>query len=45
MFLKMPSGCLIGTAAIVTVVAAHVVLVLYVAWNEGSGQWCEGKQD
>lgn len=32
-------------AAIVVVVAVQVVLVLYVAWNEGSGQWCEGKQD
>ncbi|XP_018875251.3 vacuolar ATPase assembly integral membrane protein VMA21 isoform X1 [Gorilla gorilla gorilla] len=34
-------------AAIVAVVAVHVVLALfvYVAWNEGSRQWREGKQD
>uniref|UniRef100_A0A8D0DZS5 Vacuolar ATPase assembly factor VMA21 n=1 Tax=Salvator merianae TaxID=96440 RepID=A0A8D0DZS5_SALMN len=34
-------------AAIVAVVAVHVVLALfvYVAWNEGSHQWREGKQD
>ncbi|XP_007891232.1 vacuolar ATPase assembly integral membrane protein vma21 [Callorhinchus milii] len=34
-------------AAIVAVVAVHVVLALfvYVAWNEGSKQWREGKQD
>ncbi|XP_027700861.1 vacuolar ATPase assembly integral membrane protein VMA21 [Vombatus ursinus] len=34
-------------AAIVAVVAVHVVLALfvYVAWNEGSRQWQEGKQD
>ncbi|XP_020830750.1 vacuolar ATPase assembly integral membrane protein VMA21 [Phascolarctos cinereus] len=34
-------------AAIVAVVAVHVVLALflYVAWNEGSRQWWEGKQD
>ncbi|TEA41041.1 hypothetical protein DBR06_SOUSAS9010080, partial [Sousa chinensis] len=34
-------------AAIVAVVAVHVVLALfvYVAWNKGSRQWCEGKQD
>ncbi|XP_052027228.1 vacuolar ATPase assembly integral membrane protein VMA21 isoform X2 [Apodemus sylvaticus] len=34
-------------AAIVAVVAVHVVLSLfvYVAWNEGSRQWREGKQD
>ncbi|XP_053130323.1 vacuolar ATPase assembly integral membrane protein VMA21 [Hemicordylus capensis] len=34
-------------AAIVAVVAVHVVLALfvYVAWSEGSRQWREGKQD
>ncbi|KAM4695698.1 vacuolar ATPase assembly integral membrane protein VMA21 [Rhinophrynus dorsalis] len=34
-------------AAIVAVVAVHVVLAMfvYVAWNEGSSQWREGKQD
>uniref|UniRef100_A0A8C6W3L1 Vacuolar ATPase assembly integral membrane protein VMA21 n=1 Tax=Nannospalax galili TaxID=1026970 RepID=A0A8C6W3L1_NANGA len=34
-------------AAIVAVVLVHVVLALfvYVAWNEGSQQWCEGKED
>ncbi|KAG8449830.1 hypothetical protein GDO86_016484 [Hymenochirus boettgeri] len=34
-------------AAIVAVVAVHVVLAMfvYVAWNEGSRQWREGKQD
>lgn len=34
-------------AAIVAVIAVHVVLALfvYVAWNEGSRQWREGKQD
>ncbi|EHB11146.1 Vacuolar ATPase assembly integral membrane protein VMA21 [Heterocephalus glaber] len=34
-------------AAIVAVVAVHVVLAVfvYVAWNEGSRQWREGKQD
>ncbi|XP_048369618.1 vacuolar ATPase assembly integral membrane protein VMA21 [Sphaerodactylus townsendi] len=34
-------------AAIVAVVAVHFVLALfvYVAWNEGSRQWREGKQD
>ncbi|XP_003225621.1 vacuolar ATPase assembly integral membrane protein VMA21 [Anolis carolinensis] len=34
-------------AAIVAVVAVHVVLALFVyaAWNEGSRQWREGKQD
>ncbi|KAM5221271.1 vacuolar ATPase assembly integral membrane protein VMA21 isoform 2-T2 [Ctenodactylus gundi] len=34
-------------AAIVAVFAVHVVLALfvYVAWNEGSRQWREGKQD
>lgn len=34
-------------AAIIVVVAVHMVLVLivYMAWNEGSGQWCEGKKD
>ncbi|KAG9338624.1 hypothetical protein AGOR_G00069160 [Albula goreensis] len=34
-------------AAIVAVVAVHVVLALfvYVAWNEGSRQYREGKQD
>ncbi|KAJ1197950.1 hypothetical protein NDU88_001794 [Pleurodeles waltl] len=34
-------------AAIVAVVAVHVVLAMfvYVAWNEGSRQWHEGKQD
>ncbi|KAG8144609.1 hypothetical protein E2320_013087 [Naja naja] len=34
-------------AAIVAVVAVHIVLALfvYVAWNEGSRQWREGKQD
>ncbi|XP_048400847.1 vacuolar ATPase assembly integral membrane protein vma21 [Stegostoma tigrinum] len=34
-------------AAIVAVVAVHVVLALfvYVAWNEGSRQWRDGKQD
>ncbi|KAK7164279.1 hypothetical protein R3I94_002865 [Phoxinus phoxinus] len=34
-------------AAIVAVLAVHVVLALfvYVAWNEGSRQWREGKQD
>ncbi|NP_001089490.1 vacuolar ATPase assembly integral membrane protein vma21 [Xenopus laevis] len=34
-------------AAIVAVVAVHVVLAMfvYVAWNEGSPQWREGKQD
>ncbi|XP_055500000.1 vacuolar ATPase assembly integral membrane protein vma21 [Leucoraja erinacea] len=34
-------------AAIVAVVAVHVVLALfvYVAWNEGSKQWRSGKQD
>ncbi|EDL02298.1 mCG49259 [Mus musculus] len=34
-------------AAIVAVVAVHVVLALfvYMAWNEGSRQWREGKQD
>uniref|UniRef100_A0AAY4AJH3 Vacuolar ATPase assembly integral membrane protein VMA21 n=1 Tax=Denticeps clupeoides TaxID=299321 RepID=A0AAY4AJH3_9TELE len=34
-------------AAIVAVVAVHVVLGLFVyaAWNEGSQQWREGKQD
>uniref|UniRef100_A0A8C6RUM8 Vacuolar ATPase assembly integral membrane protein VMA21 n=1 Tax=Nannospalax galili TaxID=1026970 RepID=A0A8C6RUM8_NANGA len=34
-------------ATIVAVVAVHVVLALfvYVAWNEGSQQWREGKQD
>lgn len=33
-------------AAIVVVVTVHVVLALfvYVAWNEGSGQWRERKQ-
>ncbi|XP_012788082.2 vacuolar ATPase assembly integral membrane protein VMA21 [Sorex araneus] len=34
-------------AAVVAVVAVHVVLALfvYVAWSEGSRQWREGKQD
>ncbi|XP_077164158.1 vacuolar ATPase assembly integral membrane protein VMA21 [Paroedura picta] len=34
-------------AAIVAVVAVHFVLALfiYAAWNEGSQQWREGKQD
>ncbi|XP_026851604.1 vacuolar ATPase assembly integral membrane protein vma21 [Electrophorus electricus] len=34
-------------AAIVAVVTVHVVLALFVyaAWNEGSRQWREGKQD
>ncbi|XP_028671512.1 vacuolar ATPase assembly integral membrane protein vma21 [Erpetoichthys calabaricus] len=34
-------------AAIVAVVAVHMVLAMfvYVAWNEGSRQWREGKQD
>ncbi|KAG8553518.1 hypothetical protein GDO81_003447 [Engystomops pustulosus] len=34
-------------AAIVAVIAVHVVLAMfvYVAWNEGSRQWREGKQD
>ncbi|XP_072285814.1 vacuolar ATPase assembly integral membrane protein VMA21 [Pyxicephalus adspersus] len=34
-------------AAIVAVVAVHAILALfvYVAWNEGSRQWREGKQD
>ncbi|XP_032122873.1 vacuolar ATPase assembly integral membrane protein VMA21-like [Sapajus apella] len=34
-------------AAIVAVLAVHVVLALfvYLAWNEGSRQWREGKQD
>ncbi|KAK6480212.1 vacuolar ATPase assembly integral membrane protein vma21 [Huso huso] len=34
-------------AAIVAVVAVHMVLAMfvYVAWNEGSNQWREGKQD
>ncbi|XP_018413989.1 PREDICTED: vacuolar ATPase assembly integral membrane protein VMA21 isoform X2 [Nanorana parkeri] len=34
-------------AAIVAVIAVHAVLALfvYVAWNEGSKQWREGKQD
>uniref|UniRef100_A0A8B9D4Y3 Vacuolar ATPase assembly factor VMA21 n=1 Tax=Anser cygnoides TaxID=8845 RepID=A0A8B9D4Y3_ANSCY len=34
-------------AAIVAVVTVHVVLALfvYVAWNEGTRQWREGKQD
>ncbi|MEE6496843.1 hypothetical protein FKM82_002504 [Ascaphus truei] len=34
-------------AAIVAVVAVHVVLALfvYVAWNEGSRQWRDGKED
>ncbi|XP_059832713.1 vacuolar ATPase assembly integral membrane protein vma21 [Hypanus sabinus] len=34
-------------AAIVAVVAVHIVLALfvYVAWNEGSKQWRDGKQD
>ncbi|KAM3910813.1 vacuolar ATPase assembly integral membrane protein VMA21 [Leptodactylus fuscus] len=34
-------------AAIVAVIAVHVVLAMfvYVAWNEGSQQWREGKQD
>lgn len=34
-------------AAILAVLAVHVVLALfvYVAWNEGSRQWREGKQD
>ncbi|XP_030637072.1 vacuolar ATPase assembly integral membrane protein vma21 [Chanos chanos] len=34
-------------AAIVAVVVVHMVLALfvYVAWNEGSRQWREGKQD
>ncbi|XP_040261769.1 vacuolar ATPase assembly integral membrane protein VMA21 [Bufo bufo] len=34
-------------AAIVAVIAVHVVLAMfvYVAWNEGSPQWREGKQD
>ncbi|KAM9325855.1 vacuolar ATPase assembly integral membrane protein VMA21 [Gastrophryne carolinensis] len=34
-------------AAIVAVIAVHVVLAMfvYVAWNEGSKQWREGKQD
>nr|XP_037844246.1 vacuolar ATPase assembly integral membrane protein VMA21-like [Chlorocebus sabaeus] len=34
-------------AASVAVVGGHVVLALfmYVAWNEDSRQWCEGKQD
>ncbi|XP_036718482.1 vacuolar ATPase assembly integral membrane protein VMA21-like [Balaenoptera musculus] len=34
-------------AAIAAVVAVHVVLALfvYVAWNNGSRQWREGKQD
>ncbi|KAJ7310455.1 hypothetical protein JRQ81_007374 [Phrynocephalus forsythii] len=34
-------------AAIVAVVVVHLVLALfvYVAWNEGSRQWREGKQD
>ncbi|KAM4678054.1 vacuolar ATPase assembly integral membrane protein vma21-like [Discoglossus pictus] len=34
-------------AAIVAVVAVHVVLAMfvYVAWTEGSRQWREGKQD
>lgn len=33
--------------AIVAVIAVHFVLFLfvYVAWNEGSRQWREGKQD
>ncbi|XP_034975816.1 vacuolar ATPase assembly integral membrane protein VMA21-like [Zootoca vivipara] len=34
-------------AAVVAVLAVHVVLALfvYVAWNEGSRQWREGKRD
>ncbi|XP_053547568.1 vacuolar ATPase assembly integral membrane protein VMA21 [Bombina bombina] len=34
-------------AAIVAVISVHVVLAMfvYVAWNEGSRQWREGKQD
>ncbi|KAM4019876.1 vacuolar ATPase assembly integral membrane protein VMA21 [Anomaloglossus baeobatrachus] len=34
-------------AAIVAVITVHVVLAMfvYVAWNEGSRQWREGKQD
>ncbi|KAG9478429.1 hypothetical protein GDO78_013446 [Eleutherodactylus coqui] len=34
-------------AAIVAVIAVHVVLAMfvYVAWNEGSRQWRDGKQD
>uniref|UniRef100_A0A8C4QZA8 Vacuolar ATPase assembly factor VMA21 n=2 Tax=Myxinidae TaxID=7762 RepID=A0A8C4QZA8_EPTBU len=34
-------------AAIVAVVAVHVVLAMfvYVAWNDGARQWREGKQD
>ncbi|XP_063793440.1 vacuolar ATPase assembly integral membrane protein VMA21 [Pseudophryne corroboree] len=34
-------------AAIVAVIAVHVVLAMfvYVAWNDGSRQWHEGKQD
>lgn len=34
-------------AAIVAVIAVHVVLAMfvYVAWNEGSRQWREGKED
>ncbi|XP_074061712.1 vacuolar ATPase assembly integral membrane protein VMA21 isoform X2 [Macrotis lagotis] len=34
-------------AAIVAVVAVHVILALFIyfAWNEGSRQWREGKQD
>ncbi|XP_075690478.1 vacuolar ATPase assembly integral membrane protein VMA21 isoform X2 [Rhinoderma darwinii] len=34
-------------AAIVAVIAVHVVLSMfvYVAWNEGAPQWREGKQD
>ncbi|KAM8965817.1 vacuolar ATPase assembly integral membrane protein VMA21 isoform X2 [Sarcophilus harrisii] len=34
-------------AAIVAVVAVHMVLGLFVyaAWNEGTRQWREGKQD
>ncbi|XP_051832053.1 vacuolar ATPase assembly integral membrane protein VMA21-like isoform X2 [Sminthopsis crassicaudata] len=34
-------------AAIVAVVSVHLILALFVyfAWNEGSRQWREGKQD
>ncbi|XP_001376735.1 vacuolar ATPase assembly integral membrane protein VMA21 [Monodelphis domestica] len=46
-FLGMSNGDSYFYAAIVAVIAVHVVLALfvYVAWNEGSRQWREGKQD
>ncbi|XP_019523438.1 PREDICTED: vacuolar ATPase assembly integral membrane protein VMA21 isoform X3 [Hipposideros armiger] len=48
LMITVPIGLYFTTKSYVfEVVAVHVVLALfvYVAWNEGSRQWREGKQD